>query len=426
MEKTKQSIFIENKIYVWIVALLPILSMYKSPISALDLGTFIAIPVLLLCNLTIKRKLKNPFKVLKQQNSFATSFLGVCFYITAITMVNIVIGMTFDRQVMGFSDRLQMLFRCLKLVLMALVIIYCGFRLMRFEYFMRVYWTIIKLAVMYILLQTICFYLFKRVLPPFISRFIREDYLYILDYNYHIGLGLFRPMSFFYEPAHFCEYCIPYLTFLFYRSKVLSKRDFVRAIVVSIGIVLSTSGIGCLFTGVLWILALLRSIKYQKDAKVFLLFIFALCVLPIAIQIPLFQKAFARLFSSGGGAVQIRMGSGYSIFAQIGFLAKIFGIGYGNYPPSYAISMSYSLISLGIIGTIVLLLFLSKIILKTKGYSRALSVVMIFMMFVTMIFTTGLTLYLPCIIFSMKGGKKVAKPNYDNSQYCKQRVAKVS
>lgn len=426
MEKTKQPIYRENKIYVWIVLLLPILSMYKSPVSALDLGTFLGLPIILLCNQTLKWKLRSSLKVTKQQHRFAKSFLGVCFYIIAITFVNVVIGLTFDKKVMESNEKLQMLFRCLKLVLTALVIIYCGFRLMNFEYFMKVYWIIIKVAIIYIILQTICFYLFKKVLPPFITRFIREDYSYILDYNYHIQLGLFRPMSIFYEPAHFCEYCIPYLTFLFYKRPVLNKTDFIRAIAISLGIVLSTSGIGCLFMGSLWILAFLRSLMIQKGTNVFLLFLAALCVLPIAIKIPLFQKAFARLFSSGGGAVQIRMGSGYSIFAQIGLIAKLFGIGYGNYPPSYAISMSYSLISLGIIGTIVLMWFLIRIILKTRGYSRALSCVMIFMMFVTMIFTTGLTLYLPCIIFSIKGGKKVAKPNYDNSKYRQQRVAKVS
>ena len=333
------------------------------------------------------------------------------------------VGVTYNQRIMANSEKVLMLFRCFKLIVSALIILYCGVYLMDFSYFMKIYGRIVKLAVLYIILQTICFYLLHTVLPPFIAGLIREDYAYVLDYSYHINLGLFRPMSFFYEPAHFSEYCTPYLTYLLFSKKTLCKTSFAQAVFVSLGIVLSTSGIGCVFMGCMWLVVLLHSLKTKYAHIAFLLLLLFLCCLPIAFSVPLFQKAIERLFV--GGAIKIRMLSGYSVFADLNIVSQLFGIGYGNYPPSYAISMSYSLISMGIAGTILFICFIGKLIFENRGFSKALACVLFFMLFVTMIFTTGFTLYLPCIVFSMKE-KKIAKSCHDYPQYSKQRIAKIS
>ena len=410
MEKSRK-IYLESKVFMWLIVLLPVFSMYKSPVNALDLGTFIFFPAALICYfINVARNIPSP-ELNKHQKRLLNFIILLFGYILFITFANMVIGLDVYGEAMSGGDKLQMLFRCLKLIITSVLIIFCGKRLMSVDYFMKCYGVIVICAVVYLFLQTIVYYTLHMVLPPFISSLIREDYAYVLDYSYHQKLGLFRPMSFFYEPAHFSEFCIPYLAYLLFAVKSSRKGFFSRAVFVTAGIILSTSGVGCLMALIMWVAAFIKSIyitnKYTLKIKI--ISMIGICCIPILFFIPLFQQAVLRLFSSDGsvGAILIRMGSGYEEYLQLGWFFKIFGIGYGNYPPSYAISLSYSLVSLGIAGTGFLAAFFVKAIIETDGFQRALSFIWILMFFVTMIFNTGFTLYLPCIFFilSQKEGE---------------------
>lgn len=410
MDKSRK-IYLESKVFMWLIVLLPVLSMYKSPVNALDLGTLLFFPAALICYfINVARHIPSP-KLNKYQKRFLNFIILLFGYVLFITFANLIIGMDVYGEAMSGGDKLQMLFRCLKLIITSALIIFCGKRLMCAEYFMKSYGTVVICAVVYLFLQTIVYYTLHRVLPPFISSFIREDYAYVLEYSYHQKLVLFRPMSFFYEPAHFSEFCIPYLAYLLFAVKVRRKGFFSRAVFVTLGIILSTSGVGCLMALIMWVAAFVKSIYITNEysLKIKIISMIGICCIPILFFVPLFQQAVLRLFSSDGsvGAILIRMGSGYQEFLQMGWFFKIFGIGYGNYPPSYAISLSYSLVSLGIVGTGFLAAFFVKAIKESDGFSRVLSFIWILMFFITMIFTTGFTLYLPCIFFilSQKEGE---------------------
>ena len=62
--------------------------------------------------------------------------------------------------------------------------------------------------------------------------------------------GLYRPSAFFMEPAHFSEYSSVALILLLFNSN--KKNMYNKAIVITIGVLCSTSGMGIIFTGIIW------------------------------------------------------------------------------------------------------------------------------------------------------------------------------
>ena len=63
------------------------------------------------------------------------------------------------------------------------------------------------------------------------------------------GGGLFRPSAFFMEPSHFTEYCVMGLISLMLRDKKVVRF---KTVFVSLGMILTTSGLGICMTIVLW------------------------------------------------------------------------------------------------------------------------------------------------------------------------------
>lgn len=305
----------------------------------------------------------------------------------------------------GFTtNRTQMLLRLIKFAFLFSSCLVLGRIYFNFHFAVKVLEKVVFAAVIFIFAQFVCFYVFKTVLPPFISRLTVQDYSYLLDVNYHRSLGLFRPMSFFYEPAHFSEFCLVYLCYcLFYPHR---KNKIFQAIFTTAGIVVSTSGIGVLISLLLWFCAAAASIARDDklSGRYFLLFALLIVSLPLLLRIPFLDKAWQRLIyvkDLGIGAGALRLSAGYDVAKSLNFFRKIVGTGFGNYPPGNAVGFSYLLISVGWLGTGFCLAFFLRLI-KAGGFVRAFGSCVLGLFFVSPILTTAFAFYLPFLLYSQE------------------------
>lgn len=392
-----------KKIYNWAIVLLPVLSMYRSVFAGVDLATLTMAAIFLYYFFFCEKNLPtNKLQTKKQLFSPTKIFITAAVLLTVFSLIFTPI---FDQFV---TDKKQMALRFAKFVFLASTVLTVGRDYFDFSIAANALKKVVFAAVLYVTAQFLCFYAFDIVLPPFIKGLTVQDYSYLLDAKYHHSLGLFRPMSFFYEPAHFSEYCICYLCICLYGSHI--PKAIPNAAFTTFGIILSTSGIGVLLCLVMWFGAAIVSIA--KDDKYsgiyFLLFATAIVSLPLLLKIPFLQKAWQRLIfiqDLGVGAGALRLGAGYDVLALLGGFRKVVGIGFGNYQPGNAVGFSYLLISFGWLGTALFLLIFLRGIRYHSGFVRAFCVCILVLLFVSPILNTLVSFYLPFVLYYKEKGK---------------------
>ena len=154
-----------------------------------------------------------------------------------------------------------------------------------------------------VVIQTVAFYLLDyriQYLPQvLVHQQFRESFVFR---EIH---GLFRPSALFLEPSHFVQYCCFALISSLFPAD--GKTELESSIVIAIGCVLTTSGmgIGLVFGIAVWYFVL----KYLVTGKIknyrlkqILAFAFACIVgLFLILQIPFIKTALMRVFSSVDG-----------------------------------------------------------------------------------------------------------------------------
>lgn len=121
--------------------------------------------------------------------------------------------------------------------------------------------------------------------------------------------GFYRPSAFFMEPSHLFLYAFPVLALLLL-SRGISRRRIVTAALITLGMILSTSGMGIVVAAGLWgvFIALYRTRKDRKNIARFrnlltarsIVLIFGALALMIFMYftVPVFRKAADRLLQS--------------------------------------------------------------------------------------------------------------------------------
>jgi hypothetical protein len=254
------------------------------------------------------------------------------------------------------------------------------------------------LASVYLIIQSISYKLFNFILPWYIKWLPIHSETY-LNADFDLLFSRFyRPSSFFLEPAHFAAYVIPMLAFvLFYKYKDSKFKSILLAAIITVALLLSTSGGGIILASFLWGAWSLKFIKGQNTylsvlKLILVLVIVFLVVLPV-FNAELLVKSLGRLFSDNQlSSSNIRIVRGFSVFSMLPITYKIFGVGYGNYA-TYVIENSittiydlkgnstwvnasaYILMGTGIIGFSTFLLLFINLFKNTKEYFRILTVV---------------------------------------------------
>lgn len=180
---------------------------------------------------------------------------------------------------------------------------------------------------------------------------------------------LYRPSAFFLEPSWMAVYCIGYLSYQLFSE----TRSILDLVLTSISVVLTTSAIGFLAMGGLYVASIF--FKHHKLKDFFIIVVIGITLYLLS-KTTMFQSALARLLHNSNVVIG-RSGVGYEIWLSMSFINKLLGVGFGNVPSGQFINgVEYLLITQGVLGC--LLWFVASLIMFIKGELRQRIVVICF------------------------------------------------
>lgn len=145
------------------------------------------------------------------------------------------------------------------------------------------------------------------------------------------------PTSLFSEPAHFCQYMLPYLAIVLFDDFQPKKRRFIISVIISVAIISTVSGNGIVCVALLWGYYFTFS-ENQLNAKRLFVFLGGIllfvCAFFILQKIDTINVMFSHLFRDTSGnqyyfsKADYRIYRGFDIYGKLPFLQKIFGVGY--------------------------------------------------------------------------------------------------
>lgn len=326
------------------VVLLPVLSMYKSPIGAIDLGTFLVIIVFGMTFVIGKNLEKN-----KQAIVRADIWVLYIAYTIIITVFSLMSSIHYA------NPSVYVLRLAKNIIFICFALFICRKGFFDFKPAFKYYSISVMAATFVICLQSVSYALFHYDLAGYFPKWIAvEGYM---NRASNLATGQFRPTSVFFEPAHYFEYVsIAIVIFLLYSKDRLAMA---KAVYITMGVILSTSGQGIVFTAFIWGVWILKSMKKMTTKRAVSLFA-ALILFIAAVFYFLYSQsgsqAIARLLSPGESFILSGRSDGYVQLKALTVLERIFGRGYGNYTSVFFSSWSFNLYCLGIIGTAIILL----------------------------------------------------------------------
>lgn len=192
-----------------------------------------------------------------------------------------------------------------------------------------------------VFIQTLLYYLIgttitnnRAFLLPFQQFFDKS----VVDYVETTGLvfgRLFRPSAFFLEPAHFSQYCSIGLICSLWKTKKLLNW---RSILISMGMLATTSGLGLLCVILLWGLKIFvdgDALTQKRFIKI-VVATFSLIVIFCALFVlsDSFQRSVLRIVIASDGYNSAIMGRLWSVVFLENLTGKdlVFGMGFHNRP----------------------------------------------------------------------------------------------
>lgn len=381
-------LFKSSKIYSLCVALLPVFATYASGIpgfSVADIILVIFTGYALICG----RKDENRFSC-----NIELLFLGMFL----IVLFDFISFFSPDAQT------IDVIIRTIRYFFYILCFVYTSRKLIYVEALIKYVQIVSVCAVVFILIQ----YVMYRFFGVIISGFLSGLKLYVAQYattNYaaHYQM-MYRPTSFFLEPAHFARYATIGLT-LYLWDKELSIKKVIIAVFISCGILLSTSSQGYLLMAIVWALFLLVQVKRIKNKNLKKLIYIAIPLAPIVLmmifKLPAVQSTIARTLAGDidnkNTAIGARL-SGFLFYSEMSVLEKIFGNGFGSIPnKAWLSSAAYWLYGSGVIVFIIYVIFMVSSIFKVKNSQR----IILFIFFILFFSDDSFYSYMCVLFFSL-------------------------
>ena len=394
-----------KKLYSLIILLLPVLAQYSFFSGNLDFDVIAMALLFAVIFIT-------PHRTARADIFFCLLF----FYTFFITTVNILSGT-------AFAGTLSVVMRAGRYLLYIFITIVWGKdSVFDYEITMNIYRKIAYAALIYIVFQTVFYYIFHIVLPNKIGGSIAAA-----------GENMGRLRAFYSEPADMSYSLIPFICCsLFGPAYRANDRRVTDAMSVSVAVALTTSGQGIICISIVWALWFVINISTGKLSGKYVGILISVCAAVIILyKYGILEFALGRVMdNSGHGAVSARA-SGYVTFSLLTPLQWIFGAGYGNYVTKniYGLNVPYEFVNYsslaeqifttGIVGTCFLFLYLFYGFMKGKTCQRIIICAVLFLM------AGGCPLsgkYLP-IYFSFifcGCGKPDAAPQFQNSMMRRQ------
>ena len=260
-----------------------------------------------------------------------------------------------------------------------------------------------------IVAQILSYYVFGYTIRPYIpslyEKSIVENYYDVIFAGSNHG-KMYRPSAFFLEPSHFSEYSFMALLWNLFGNKW--KNGLKIAAIISLGILLTRSGMGIAMVAVAWAIYYIIGLDLKKNENIVnavLVAIVCVFVIIVCLKMPFFQSAVNRVSSTEGdyNAISGRLFWWNYYFGPLSLTQLVMGCGYNAVEmDKYMTGFMKLLYCSGIIGVI---LFYSALFQHVKKNNEFKNIAIIF--YSVLCFFAGLTsvMYLVfyfTIIFSKK------------------------
>lgn len=384
-----------SKLFSVFLALLPVIAIYSSGIPGFNLADiilmlFLAASVIMGSNKTYRIDTR------------LVRILSFCVYICTMPLL---IGAVSQTTV--FSD---VVVRTIRILFYIISATFLSRRHLDTRTFKKAVVRISLLAVVYIVIQYIAYNLFEYYLVgylPFLEVY-QAGYEGV-DYLSKFEMQFFRPTSFFLEPAHCSRFLIIGLVLVLFKRRI-RRRDYIFAVMIAMGILLTTSGQGYIMVAIVFLCFVFfnpyKKLSITKFGRALgLLSLAAIFILIVYFSTDIIQNTFSRIFNdTSTGAVSARLGTLTEILDEEP-LYLIFGHGYGAVPyeNAWMSGITYVLYGSGIIGLLILLSFFIKSIFVKKTANKIIALVFLFLFFTDDAFNSYMTvIYLSIILYYME------------------------
>ena len=211
-------------------------------------------------------------------------------------------------------------------------------------------------------------------------------------------MAFYRPSAFFLEPSHMMLFCFPVMVSALF-EKNQSRRSLVVALVVSLGIMLSTSGMGMVLVFGCWGVTILKrltgggnglvekikSLMRPKNLKWLGLALGAVVLLFLCVE-P-FRMSIVRIFYNPDGKTAIggRVGTGFRAISYLSGIERWLGKqNWGNVHKWNMTGFAYTMYTQGIVGMVLSYVFYVRSLWKAKYAGFWIALILLGLSFLTL------------------------------------------
>ena len=323
LEKTMND---ENKysltsIFSCYVAIIPILQYYISPVSSVNLATFISFLFLFLFFLCVAI---NGWKFYVEKLILPLS-LYVLFIFANVVITSSIFDYSYSWNNLGPLVRLIFLY----VSLMALGNRY--FDVNKAFLFLE---KVLVLSAIFIFIHAVLYSFAHIRLNPIIQPLVTTDSL-------NLDLNSVRSGGFYMEPAHYAQSAILYICYRLFPAKYNRKVMDRNLLIIIGGVIFSGSGQGYVMLAAVYAVWVVYSLFMERASKkkittVMASIVVVIIILVFLLQIPFVQNAVNRFIATDSGVNtlggQALAGRSYTnhYFHEFNSLKKVTGIGFGH------------------------------------------------------------------------------------------------
>lgn len=347
----------------FLLPMAPLLSIYKSPVSIMDLGFFLLFFIFVISVLS-DRKIG-----LSKNDHIWLYYIGYILTVSLIAFVK-------EGVISG---------RLLKQVLYVVFLLYFLGSQSKFDYKKAIEWYKkgVLICTVYIFVQYIAYYAFSYGLPGYIPGLIYTE-SYADRIGYITTSSFFRPTSLTYEPTQYAAYAT--IAIILYLFQTREKRALAYGAFVSIGIFLSTSSIGIVCVMGIWLFWIYKSfLQGNTNRAIFAIAISftSLVAMGCFFRGNIGQKILDRTFGAGigmGGNATIGRFEAYGLLFDMPIFNLLFGNGYGilDGSVSYYSSWAFNFICIGMVGSVIVFSVLVHYYVHTNDTATRLIILLLF------------------------------------------------
>lgn len=395
-----------SKLYTCFLVVMPSIAMYKTPVPGFNAAELIFLLFFLFWIRDYQKENCN--------NLLTKSKTDILLFLVYLWSIPMLMSILFG------NERLDVLIRTIRISYYFIIVALLSKKYLKLDEFRSLLQLYCIVNVLFLLTQYVSYYIWGTALHGFIRGIPLYDSSYeTLDYSkiYHAFL---RPSGLFLEPAHCARFLLIGLCCSFFKP-----RKKITPIIISFGVILTTSGQGLLILVGIWGLYILnilfksKSIIQRRNWVLAIVIVVPLLLICFS-QFSVVQNTVRRITSGGSlftnGATQARFGTIKYAFGR-GFLVSLFGSGYGSVPynGAWMSGITYILFGSGLLGLLIILSLILNCIRNGNLCSKYVSILISILLISDDSFNNYIIIvFLSLMILVEQNNRKDAK----NTFYC--------